>query len=285
MSSSSPPKTLASSQRSFESLPGEIRNLIYAHLLSSRYIEADDDTDKETEDDRAPRAKTSLLHPKKLRLYPAILQTNKAINKEATPFFQSENLFVTVHFPSFPIVSRILSSFPTIRYDNIRRFPYAALHFELDITTNPYIVWCIVDDDADAQFYPFPDEINIIMVAHDLPKLVKTIKKMRYAELGGHRTIVKLSLNQAFQNRVDGSKILSSTFGYFLELLRTKQIAIGPEDNATESDLGWDPTHCCGPHLYIMGKELTKMYQDFQLQKLDHKELDSRDEESDSSDE
>ena len=247
---------------SFEMLPGEIRNQIYEHLLSSRYTEA--------RFRRLGKASPILLCPKTLKFHLAILQTNKAINREASSFFPGDNLFVTVHFSPFPAVSRIIKSFPHIRYDNIRKFPHAALHCLVAMSTKAYSYMHrhTSEDDEFAQFYPFRNGVSIIMLADDLPNLIETLEKIRYTELRGYRTVMRLCINQAFQTRVKDSsrtRTVASTFGYFLELLQAKKVAIGPRDSVPRWDLLSDPTYRDGPHLYLWGDELNKMYNEAEL--------------------
>ena len=241
---------------SFEMLPGEIRNQIYEHLLSSRYTEA--------KFRRLGKSHPILLRPKALKFHLAILQVNKAVNREASSFFPGDHLFVTVHFSPFPEVSEIISSFPHIRYDNIRNFPHAALHCLVTLSTKPYdyMHQHTPKDDEFAQFYPFRNGVSIIMLADDLAKLVQTLNEIKYTKLRGYRTVMRLCINQAFQSRVnDDSTTTASAFRYFLELLQGKTIAMGPRKEVSRWTLS-DPTLRDGPHLYLWGNELNKMYTD-----------------------
>ncbi|CAD6577001.1 MAG: hypothetical protein ASARMPREDX12_008077 [Alectoria sarmentosa] len=77
-----------------DDLPLEIRNEIYPHLLSTEY------TKRPVRDDERPsRGKRGLGCKHLYDFQPAILLTNKQINKEARHFLYDENLFVLIRAP------------------------------------------------------------------------------------------------------------------------------------------------------------------------------------------
>ncbi|MCJ1239474.1 hypothetical protein MMC14_007470 [Varicellaria rhodocarpa] len=205
--------------KSFESLPGEIRNQIYGHLLLSRHMEIKDE--KRPIFGRYPPKifKTFGFHS-------AILQTNKVINREAGSFLDYDDPFITVSIPIplLPLLDAV-SSFPTISCKDIRRFPYAALHCAVTPSRKFAPVWPMINDDPYKQVY-HEHSVNIIILADDFIKLLPMLEAKMHTENFGLYLQVELCINQAFKNNVDCSRIMDLTVAYFVDLIETGLLQI-----------------------------------------------------------
>ena len=248
---------------SFESLPAEIRNQIYGYLLSFQYTEVESPF-------------------KTFKFHLAILQTNKAINIEATSFFCSTNPFVTLRLPMDFRSSRLTAGFPTVRHPNIKRFPHAALHCQFVRTREFHVPWSV--DDYGELSHSSRSEFKILIVAYDLARCIEKAMNIRRSKRPSCRLVMGLCINEAFQNRMtNGSRTMILAFNYFLDLLRSQKVAIGPASDACAfkptNDSTLDHSEPCGfgPHLYFWGKELIQICRDsgFEANQL---ELDIRDE-------
>ena len=207
MSSKSEPK-------SFQSLPGEIRNQIYGHLLPSRHMEIEYEK-------RPSFGRFSPKIFKTFGFHSAILQTNKAIHREARSFFENDDLFITVSIPItlLPLLDAI-SSFPTISCKNIRRFPYAALHCAVTPSNNLIPARPMINGNFYKLFY-YDYGINFIILAEDFRKLLPMLEAKIHTENLSRCLHVEVCINQASHNFSYCLRILDLTVAYFVDLIKT----------------------------------------------------------------
>ena len=248
---SSSPRILLSKQEVslFEKFPTEIRNQIYSYLLSFRYTEIEHYAKLD--------AHMRPIHLQTFRFHPAILQTNKFINKEASSFLYAENLFISVSFAE-DIAWRLPSTirgFPTLHNVSISRFHYAALHCSF-ITTS----------DLKREGDPFEqsyDSINVIMVADDFGKFVRDKRHLRLYGIAIDDAIddaigVGLSINPSLKNFIDFSKIVAVSLTLrCLELARAERPEIA---NLAKKYMWKYVSSCIRPGLFIWGNELHNVY-------------------------
>lgn len=120
-----------------DKIPLEIRDEVYSYLLSIDY------TKRPVGDDEKPsRVKRGLGCGHLYDLQPAVLRTNKQINKEARRFLYNDNLFVLVKYPHVESLDLLWTEELTLlaaEEDEVRSFRSAlriSLHVDLCIHGN-----------------------------------------------------------------------------------------------------------------------------------------------------